>query len=194
MLADLPHSALFAALDRVLAAQPGARACLARHAGKQLRLRLPLLTLNLRIAEGGGLAAADPAVEPATEILLPPELAFALLAGERNALDRARVTGDGVLASDLSAALRDFDWALALRPLVGDIAAARAAQAIAGFGRWREQAHDAIGQALAEYATFETDLLADKTAVRRFVTEVDALRDAAARIEARLALLEQARR
>jgi len=182
---------LLALLDRQLNHQPGARACLARHAGKQARLRLPLMAVAFRVTEDGGVTATDPETEIAAEIVVAPENMLALAMGDRAAMQRAAVTGDGVLAADISAALGQFDWALALRPYLGDILAARAAQAIAGFGLWREQAHDAVGKTLAEYATFETDILADRHAVRRFVADVDALRDAAARLEARLALLEQ---
>ena len=182
---------LLALLDRQLNHQLGARACLVRHAGKQASLRLPLATVAFRVTEAGGVTAADPETDIAAEIAIAPENLFALAMGDRAALSRATVVGDGVLAADISAALNQFDWALALRPYLGDIVAARAAQAIAGFAGWREQAHDAVGKTLAEYATFETDILADKHAVRRFVAEVDQLRDDTARLEARLALLEQ---
>jgi ubiquinone biosynthesis protein UbiJ len=182
---------LFAALARLLTTQPTLRARLTRHAGKHVRIRLPLITAAFRVTEDGNLAVADPALPIATEITLPPDILLALVAGQKDALNKARIEGDGTLAADLSVALAEFDWALALRPVVGDVAAARAAQAVEGYGRWRAQAHEAIGRSVAEYMTFETDLLADRYAVQRFVAEVDELRDAAARLEARLALLEQ---
>lgn len=186
---------LLALLDRQLICQPGVRAALARHAGKQARLRLPLVTLDFRIAGDGGIEAADPVTETAidTEITVAPDGLAALALGDRDAIRRAAVAGDGVLAADLAAALDRFDWALALRPYVGDMLAARAAQAVAGFGRWRAQAHESVGLTLAEYATFEAGLVADKHAVRRFVAEVDGLRDDVARLEARLAILERRR-
>jgi ubiquinone biosynthesis protein UbiJ len=191
--AMLSAATLISLIDRQLIQQPAVRACLVRHAGKQARLRLPLLTLDFRVSADGGLDAADPETETAitTEITVAPETLFALAMGDREAIGRAAVSGDGVLAADLSAALGQFDWALALRPYFGDILAARAAQAVAGFGQWREQAHAAVGQTLAEYATFEAGLVADKHAVRRFVAEVDGLRDDIARLEARIALLER---
>jgi ubiquinone biosynthesis protein UbiJ len=184
---------LFAALARLMAAQPALCARLVRHAGKHVRIRLPLVAAAFRITEDGALATADPALPIATEITIPPDVLLTLVAGQKNALSKARIEGDGTLAADLSAALAEFDWALALRPVVGDVAAARAAQAVEGYGRWRDQAHESIGRAFAEYATFETDLLADKQAVQRFVADVDELRDAAARLEARIALVEQTR-
>ncbi|NCS66080.1 MAG: hypothetical protein COS39_04285 [Hydrogenophilales bacterium CG03_land_8_20_14_0_80_62_28] len=184
---------LFTALARLLATQPALRDRLVGHAGKHVRIRLPLVTTAFRITEDGALATADPALPSATEIAIPPDILLALLAGQNNALSKARIEGDDTLAADLLAALAEFDWAMALRPVVGDMAAARAAQAIDGYGRWREQAHEAIGRAFAEYATFETNLLADQHAVQRFIADVDELRAAAARLETRLARLEQTR-
>jgi ubiquinone biosynthesis protein UbiJ len=191
MFAGTLTTTLFTALARLLATQPALRARLIGHASKHVRLRLPLAAVAFRITEDGNLAVADPALPIATDILVPPDILFMLVAGQKDALAKAGVEGDGTLAADLSAALSEFDWALALRPVVGDIAAARTAQAVDRFGQWRMQALEAIGRSIAEYVTYETGLLADKAAVRRFVAEVDTLRDDVARLEARIALLEQ---
>lgn len=180
-------------LDRLLETQPGARARLAGHAGKTARIDLPLGGLSFTLGEGGALGSATPDVAPDTMIQLPVEVLLRAAMGDRTALKAARVTGDGILAADVSAALDGFDWALALRPVVGDIAAARADQAIAGFGTWREKAHEAIGRSLAEYGVHEANMIASRPAVDRFVAEVDTLRDDVARLEARLALLEARR-
>lgn len=185
------HATLLSLIDRQLIRQPGARACLARHADKQARLSLPLASVTFRIGPDGGVTSADPDSDVAAEITVAPAQLLALALGDPDALARAAVAGDGVLATDIATALARFDWALALRPYLGDILAARAAQAVAGFGHWRAQAHASVGLTLAEYATYETQLVADKHAVRRFVAEVDGLRDDVARLEARLAILEQ---
>jgi len=184
-----PEAPFLALLDRQLRHQPGTCACLARHAGKGVCLRLPLLTLSFVITEAGGVAAAPAEAEAATEITLAPATLIALAFGERDALKGAAVRGDGMLAADLSAALNAFDWVLALRPYLGDIAATRASQAIGELGAWRQQAPVSVGRALAEYATYEAGMLVDKAAVADFVAEVDALRDDVARLEARIDLL-----
>lgn len=186
----LDDALLLPALNRLLDTQPHLRDRLLRHAGKQVVLRLPLLAIGFAITPEGRLERRDPESEAHTEILVSPDLLLGLLAADRGALNRAEVSGDGVLASDLSAALEGLDWALALRPYLGDIAAARIAQGLAAFGQWRQQARENLGRSLAEYATFEAGMLADRQAVERFVREVDGLRDAAARLEARLRLLE----
>jgi len=191
---------LVAALNALLNAQPAALHRLQRHAGKTLRLALPLLPLNLRLDEGGQfrpLDAAD-AAEATQEaapalILTPMPSALPLLLGKGKLADLFHVEGDGLFASDISGALADFDWVLALRPYLGDIAASRIDQFLRGVLAWRQQAHDDTGTNLAEYAVYEQAMLAEPTASRAFIAEVDALREDVDRLEARLRLLEQAR-
>lgn len=181
---------LLPALNRLLDTQPHLRDRLARHAGKQAVISLPPLRVGFAISEEGRLDPPESERQTDTEILVTPDRLLGLVAGDRDALKQAKVSGDGVLASDIAAALDHLDWALALRPVLGDILAARAAQAISAFGQWRQQAHAALGQSLAEYATFEAGMLVDRQAMTRFLAEVDELRDDAARLEARLKLLE----
>lgn len=177
-------------LNRLLADQPGAAARLANHAGKRLRIALPFAHIDLAIAAGGRLCAAGAAEVFDCEIDIPAEvlLALPLLGGE--ALAGVRVSGDGVLAGDLSALLKDLDWAVALAPYVGPIAAARADQARLGLTRWHAQAREAVAQSLAEYLVHEARLLAEGETVREFVRAVDELREAADRLAARIAVLE----
>lgn len=180
------------ALNQALKHQPLARERLARHAGKRLRLALPALMLNLALDDAGAFAVA--ADDEATDLTLTPEparLPQALLEGDANRLFRAE--GDGLLAADLAQAVAGFDWVLALRPYLGDIAAARAEQWLRGASAWRTQAREAIGRNLAEYAVHEAGLLAEPHAARDFIGAVDALREDADRLEVRLALLENAR-
>jgi ubiquinone biosynthesis protein UbiJ len=182
-------------LNRLLADQPEARARLERHAGKRLRLTLPLLRADLSVDSEGRLRAAEAAEAPEAaafdcEIVLPPHVLaqLPLLGGE--ALNGARVRGDGVLAGDLSTLLRQLDWALVLAPYVGPTVAARADQALRGLGRWRGQAGEAVARSVAEYLVHEAGVLAEGEAVRGFVAEVDELREGLDRLAARLALLE----
>lgn len=183
---------LLAALNPLLATQPAASARLANHAGRVIRLALPGVNLDLAVQETGGFMAAPAESEPAL-VLTPDPAALPhwLTGGSLNELFRSE--GDGVLAADLARALADFDWVLALRPWLGDIAASRVDQFLRGFGPWRDKTLESAGRNLAEYAVHEQAMLADPHAIRAFVAEVDALREAADRLEARLKLLEAKR-
>jgi ubiquinone biosynthesis protein UbiJ len=189
-----PDIPLAAALNALLNAQPAALSRLQRHSGKSLRLNLPLLPLNLKL-DGNGCFSPLNEAENAEEAkpalsLTPMPGALPLLLGDGKLADLFRFEGDDLFASDLSHALADFDWVLALRPYLGDIAASRVEQFLRGFGDWREKATQAAGRNLAEYAVHEQGMLAEPHAVRTFINEVDAVREAVDRLEARLRHLE----
>jgi ubiquinone biosynthesis protein UbiJ len=188
------ESALAAALNRLLDAQPGALSRLQRHAGKTLRLVLPLLPLDLALDDTSRFRPASETAaalaEPALTLTPAPSALPLWLSGGQLA-DLFRFEGDDQFAADLSGALADFDWVLALRPYLGDIAASRVEQFLRGFGAWREQAVQAASRNLAEYAVYEQAMLAEPHAARAFISEVDALREAVDRLEARLRMLER---
>lgn len=186
-----PAAPLAAALNALLNAQPAARERLLRHVDKRLRLALPLFPVDLQLDERSRFLPQIEASETAPELILTlqPSVLPLLLSGGKLA-DLFRFEGDDMFAADLSHALADFDWVLALRPYLGDIAASRVAQFLHGFGAWREQAVQAAGRNLAEYAVYEQILLAEPHAVRAFISEVDAVREAADRLDAHLRLFE----
>lgn len=187
---DTAFALLLPALNRVLDTQPALVARLAAQAGRTAELAMPPARLRLAITAEGRLAAPAADAPNTVSITLGATIPPRLLLGDKAALREARVEGDSSLANDLMALLEQFDWALALRPLVGDIAAARAAQAIAGFGQWRGQARQSLDRNLGGWLGQESGLLVDRLTMARFVDQVDELRDAADRLAARLALLE----
>jgi ubiquinone biosynthesis accessory factor UbiJ len=178
-------------LNRLLADQPGAAERLAAHRGKRLRLSLPMVRFDLEIQGDGRLAPGARTAAPDCEIGLPPHALAQLPLAGLDALSAARVTGDGVLASDLSALLGRFDWVLVLSPWLGPVLATRATQAAETVWGAQARVREAYARALAEYLVHEAGLLAEGQAVREFVARVDELKEAAERLEARLALLEQ---
>jgi ubiquinone biosynthesis protein UbiJ len=185
------HLLLAASFDRLLAHQPGIRARLLPHAGKKLRLNLPLLPIDLAINGEGSLLPALDAATPDTTIHLPPGLLAQLWLGDREALRAAPVEGDGGLATALLAAINAFDLALALEPALGGIAASRADQGLRAFFGWRQQAHRAAGLALAEWLAHETAMLANRPRVDAFIADVDTLRERLDRLDARLSRLDK---
>ena len=187
-----PAFLLAAALNALLDRQPTAKTRLIRHAGKCIRLQLPLLPLSLRLEADGGLSAASADAVADVELSPDPSALPQWLTGGSLG-DLFRVAGDGVLAADLARALADFDWVLALRPYLGDIAASRIDQLIQGLSGWRKDAVESVGRNLAEYAVYEQAWLAEPEMVREFVAAVDTLREAADRLEARLRLRESGR-
>lgn len=187
-----PEFALAGALNALLARQPSARERLSRHAGKALRLNLPLLPLNLALDEDLRFQPAPKEAPPALT-LTPNAAALPLWLTGGGLAELFRAEGDGLLAADVARALADFDWVLALRPYLGDIAASRVEQLLRGAGEWRREAAESAGRNLAEYAVYEQPLLAESAAIHAFIDEVDRLREDADRLEARLNELAQGR-
>jgi ubiquinone biosynthesis protein UbiJ len=196
MPAPRPESPLAAALNALLEHQPMARSRLGRHAGKTLCLALPLFPLRLTLVEDGeGGCRFSPAEAGAeTGLTLTPQPAALprwITGGTLGDLFSA--DGDGLLAADLTQALGAFDWVLALRPWLGDMAASRVDQIIQGLAEWRIKAVESAGRNVAEYAVHEQALLAEPHTLKEFIAEVDRLREDADRLEARLSLLEDRR-
>lgn len=186
-----PEIPLAAALNALLDTQPGASGRLRRHGGKTFQLNLPLRPLRLALDQDGRFRTLESPLESPPELVLTPmPSALPLLLSGGKLADLFRIEGDGLFAADLSGALADFDWVLALRPYLGDIAASRIDQFLHGLLAWRQKAHDDTGANLAEYAVYEQAMLAEPQAARTFIAEVDALREDVDRFQARLALLE----
>lgn len=181
-------------LHRLLADQPAARGMLSRHAGKTFRLNLIAPLFAAQIEADGNVLAVPEGAEIATEIRLTPALLLRLLAGERQALSEAQAEGDGLLAADIRNAFAAIDLALALRPYLGDILAARVVNGMAAWHDWQAKAQESAAKSVSEYLVHETDVLASKEAVAEFMHAVDTLRDDTARLEARVALLERRER
>lgn len=189
MPAARPETALALALNALLDRQPAALARLRRHDGKTLCLALPLIELTLALDADGRFRPAPAEAEPSLTLSPDPAALPRWFTGARMA-ELFRTQGDGVLAADVAGALAAFDWVLALRPYLGDMAASRVDQLIQGLAAWRQQALEAAGRNLAEYAVYEQAALAEPQAAREFIAAVDRLREDADRLEARLKLLE----
>lgn len=193
-----PAALLAQALNGLLSRQPSARARLRRHGGKRVILALPMLPIELTVNGDGRFAVPGPETEAdalggaiATLTLTPDPAALPSWMSGGTLGDLFRAEGDGLFAADIAHAVADFDWVLALRPWLGDMAASRVDQFVRGLAPWRTQAAEAAGRNLAEYAVHEARVLAEPHAVRSFIAEVDRLREDTDRLEARLNLLEQ---
>lgn len=179
-------------LNRLFAQTPGARDLLARHAGQTLALDMMLFRTGLQITEDGGLHATPASPADAT-IYITPDVLARIPAKGRNAFRELRTEGDAELLSDFNDAFQQLklDAEAELSRLFGPIAGFRMAEAGRAFGGWVKQAGEDTARAFAEYAVEESPVLASRVDVERFSSEVDELRDDAARLEARLARLEQ---
>ncbi len=178
-------------LNHLLRQSPGAAEALVRHAGCSVRFDLTLAQFDFRIAEDGCFSEAvvdvpDAVIRPTVALLT--RLPFF----GREALRDADYSGDPALLATLDRVFKRLDWDIEadLAPLVGDVAAHR----LHAFGRdaLASIAHtlSALGHNAGEYVVEEAELMARGVDVARFNREVDGLADDAARLEARMNLIQ----
>lgn len=178
-------------VKHLLTQNPGATTLLSRHAGQHLRLDLGFKQLNFAITAEGQLvesptAAPDATLRATSRVLM--QLPFL----GREALRHADYSGDAALLQTLDQVFREVRWDIEaeLAPLVGDIAAHHITTAGQSTLRTLRHARQALQTSYSEYVVEEIALLARKSDIARFSTQVDTLVDDVARLEARLTGLE----
>ena len=186
-------------LNRRIAGSSRARALLGTLAGRSLELRFAATPLRIRLAESSGTLTMRPAgEEPADAVIEGTPLSFLRLAtGEAAKSIRAGgmdVRGDAEIAEGfrrlLEAARPDFEEELSR--FTGDAAA----HYLAGFAReaaaFGQRAGDTLARNAAEYLTEESRDLPVRIEVEEFLEDVDRLREAVDRLDARVAALMRA--
>ena len=169
--------------------------------GRVLALALESTPLTLYFAVNDGRITIDTrhgGGEPDASLAGSP-LALLSLVGP-DAEDRVRgsairIAGDAEVAQRfrdlLQQAQPDFEEELAR--VIGDVAAHQVANFARGFLDWGRKAADSLGMNVAEYLQEEGRDVPARVEIEEFLESVDQLREAADRLEARLAQLESQR-
>ena len=179
------------ALNRLLAAEPWARARLAPFAGEAVEFRNPPFpALRFTILADGSVKAGGG--EPALRVILGPRALMGLARGREHFLRSLEVAGDARLGAEVMLLARHLRWDVeeALSSLVGDVAAHRLARAGRALAAWQSDAVRRLAQSLSDYAVDETRILLAQPDVEGFAGAVARLRDAVARLEKRVERLE----
>ena len=178
-------------INRLLRSNSWALERLRVHAGKNVLMLCPPMRYSATITDSGALAAAPADAVPHATIAVTPGLLLRLAARDERAWREASVTGDVELAAAIDYVSRNIRWDYEedLSRVVGDVAAHRVAGAARELDRWGRSTMLNLAHAAAEYATYEKPIVASAVELERFSRDVDALRDDAARLEKRIALL-----
>jgi len=187
-------------LNRHIAASARARALLAELQGRSMELRFAATPFRVRLAAAPEALSVRPAGdEPADAVIEGTPLSFLRLAtGEATRSIRAGgmdVRGDAEIAEGfrrlLDAARPDLEEELSR--LTGDVAA----HYLAGFAResleFMRRARGTFARNVAEYLTEESRDLPVRIEVDEFLEDVDRLREAVDRLDARVAAAEKPR-
>ncbi|MBI5919989.1 MAG: hypothetical protein HY849_11550 [Nitrosomonadales bacterium] len=180
-----------ATLNHLLVGSGWALPRLARFAGMTARFHVAPFSFCCTIGPDGLLSAASSDAAADVVCVVPPSLLPRLALQDEAASNQIETSGDAALLAELLYLTRNLRWDAAedLSRVTGDIAAERIVRLVSAKHR---QAHETVlnlSQALAEYWTEESPLLAKPTQVAAFVQQVDQLRDDVARLEQRLARL-----
>lgn len=194
----LIEAAVETALNRVLRLDPEAFEQLRDFDGKVIALEMRGTGLTLTLlpgAEGIQVMSAS-AIEPDTVISGTPLALLELGFGDAH---RVLFAGEVTISGDVETGQAfkrlldrmEIDWEELLSRYSGDIIAHQLGELVRGVQQWGRQARRTLGNNLSEYLQHESRDLALREDVEMFGRDVDQLRDDSARLESRLALLQQ---
>ncbi|MEY3201504.1 MAG: hypothetical protein RIR70_1054 [Pseudomonadota bacterium] len=178
-----------AAINHLLAAAPWARSKLSPFAGRVFAIQIPPLTFTAQVTAEGLLCEGEDT--PRVEISLPPAALPFMMSGMDAVFRHARISGEAEFAEAIGFVARNLAWDAEedLSRFIGDIAAHRAVGTARAILAWQKQSAVNFAENLAEYLTEENRLLMKPSPIKPFIEEVDALRDAIARLEKRVGRL-----
>ncbi|HUL95690.1 MAG TPA: ubiquinone biosynthesis protein [Usitatibacter sp.] len=176
------------ALNHVLRSAPLAMERLARHAGKTAAFHVGPMTIAFTVQTTGEVAAAVPDAAHDLEVRIPALLVPRLAMRDPAAFDEIAMERESEFARDVDFLARNLTWDAEedLAHVVGDVAAHRMAGTARSFARWSREALLRAGQGAAEYWTEEAPLIASRTDLGRFRSDVSELGDAVERLVARV--------
>jgi ubiquinone biosynthesis protein UbiJ len=189
-----------AMIDRQIAESTPARELCEKLDRKSVavRVRDTGLSVYLRVEDGRlGFGSAD---EPEPDVVITGGLLalgrLATDAGEeliRNGT--IELQGDATVAGDFRSLLRYGrpDWEETLSGVAGDVAAHGIGEALRNTARWGRRARQTMAQNIGEYLQEESRSLPSRYEVDAFRDRVHEIRDDVARLDARIARLENTR-
>jgi ubiquinone biosynthesis protein UbiJ len=192
-------AAIESLLNRGLDQSFRARAVAGRLNGTSMELRIEGLAPIRIAAFSGRLALATGPGSGADAVIAGPPLALLDLFARREdstvarGSERVHVSGDAEIAARYRELLELArpDWEEELSRLIGDLPARRVALAARAALSWARGFARSARANVAEYLQEESRALVSKPEVEEFLSQVDALRETADRVEARIARLER---
>jgi len=102
------------------------------------------------------------------------------------------ITGDTALANQFNRKLSqlDIDWEEILAQNIGDIAAHKMANLFCNVGQWVKRSSNSVCLDAGEYLQEETHLSPSKAELKKFINQVDEVREAADRLSAKIQIIK----
>lgn len=193
LLESLSSQAAAGLLSRMLARESWARDKLMPFAGRCARLELPPLSVMLSVTADGRVQAAPAGTAPNVTLTADTAALPSLLADPKALLRNVRLQGDAEFAQALGFVLQNLkpEPAEELAPLLGDAAAERVVSVARAAFAQVLLAGERLSVTAADYFVAENPMIAARADVDAFVADVNHLRDAAERLDQRIAALER---
>lgn len=182
-----------AAINHLLAQEAWARDALGMHAGKEAVIDAGTLTVRLRVAAGGMVAASE-ADTPASVTIRFKLTDLPLMAHNRErAFSFVKIEGDAEFANTISQLSKGLRWEAEydLERFIGPMAASRLVGGARGAFEAARATQRKVAENVAEYFLDEQPLLIRPAMVEEFGGEVSRLRDDVERTAKRIAKLER---
>ncbi len=196
-------------MNHVLADYPLARELLKADAGKTIDATVGPATVQLRVSQHGDFEligrtksaadnlpfsereaalAAAPDVPPDVAFRIPASLLPRLASGDKSAFSEVAFDGDSEFASTLSSIARNINWDVEedLSHFIGDMAARRVVGSANVARSLTREAESRLLANVAEYLTEEKRAFTSKQDLESFAGENENMRDAVARLEAKI--------
>lgn len=182
-----------APVNHLLAQEAWARAKLAAHAGKVVRLDAGLFAVSWQVTADGLFKAAESAMAPQVVIRVKLADLPLIMQNRARAVSYVRIEGDADFANAISQLSQSLKWEAEedLGRLVGDIAAHRVVASVTSALAGARKGQRALEENIAEYFLEENPMLLRPQTVADFGREVSKLRDDIERLEKRLRKLDR---
>ena len=180
-------------VNHLLTDEEWTRARLKVFAGQLVCFKLGDLRLPLEISPAGFFRTSEEDIPPSVTVSLPADAPLRLLSDRASLFAAAQISGSAEFAEALSFVLRNLRWDAEsdLAQVVGDVAARRLSIGGRQLLQWQGDQAKNLALNLAEYFTEEANLIARQPDVAAFCREVTEAREALARLEKRVALLDR---
>jgi len=179
-------------LNHLLRQQPWARDQLCRFSGKNLRLTVPPITLDLSIDNNGEFIPREPNAPLEAMLSLPASAALQFALSGKLDASQININGDTDLAHGVGDILRNLSWDVEedLSRVMGDVPA----NTLMSFGKKifaeGQRKVESIAGMFTEFWQEEDPLIVKQSHLEAFTADVDKLRDDTERLAKRIEKLQ----
>ena len=161
-----------------------------------MRVEVPPLALSFTVSAAGDIASSPLPQGADVSFRIEAAQIPLMLADPDSVLKSVQLSGDAEFAQVIAVLMRELRWDAEedLSRIVGDVPAYRAMRSARSFAAWGRDASQRLARTTAAFLVDEEPMLVRRDLVERFNAGVAEARDACARLDKRIEMLETTRR